>query len=390
MPLATLSAQVTSTGISAPTYAEILQSLTESFQLIYGSDAYLAPDSQDGQLIAVFAIAVNDCNNTAIDVYNSFSPTFAQGVGLSSVVKINGIRRLTQSFSTVDVQIIGVAGTVIPDGIIQDANSNQWALPASVTIPDSGTITETATAVEAGAIAAPANSVNVIVTAILGWQTVNNSAPSTPGAPVETDARLRQRQTVSTSISAITPLASIYSVVANLDGVIALQAYENDTDTTDANGIPSHSISLVVEGGDVVAIAQAIDDTKSPGTGTYGTTTEIVFDSNGVPNTIRFFRPTIVRVDVTINITRLTGYTTAIGNNLKAAIAASISNLAIGQEDYLTLLFSAGYAIANSNTFNITSILQARHGDSQSAQDLPMLFNERANCVIGDIVLSVT
>ena len=76
-PLATLAAQVTSTGISAPSYNDILSSLTASFQGIYGSDAYLGPDSQDGQLLAVVAQAIYDCNQTAIAVYNQFSPQTA-------------------------------------------------------------------------------------------------------------------------------------------------------------------------------------------------------------------------------------------------------------------------------------------------------------------------
>ena len=54
-PLSTLAATISATGISAPTYDEILTSLQTSFQSIYGSDAYISADSQDGQMLAVFA-----------------------------------------------------------------------------------------------------------------------------------------------------------------------------------------------------------------------------------------------------------------------------------------------------------------------------------------------
>lgn len=47
------------------------------------------------------------------DVYNAFSPSTAQGAGLSSVVKINGIRRKTASYSTVDLRIVGQVGTIV-------------------------------------------------------------------------------------------------------------------------------------------------------------------------------------------------------------------------------------------------------------------------------------
>jgi hypothetical protein len=63
-PLPTLSAQVTSAGISAPAYSDILLSLQASFRAIYGSDAYLEADSQDGQFLAIMAQAINDCNQS--------------------------------------------------------------------------------------------------------------------------------------------------------------------------------------------------------------------------------------------------------------------------------------------------------------------------------------
>lgn len=64
-----LSATVTAEGISAPDYQTILDTLTSYFQQIYGSDAYLEPDSKDGQMVALVALAIHDANNTAISVY---------------------------------------------------------------------------------------------------------------------------------------------------------------------------------------------------------------------------------------------------------------------------------------------------------------------------------
>ena len=78
-----LSATVTAQGISAPDYQTILDTLTSYFRQIYGSDAYLEPDSKDGQMAALVALAVHDANNTAIEIYNSFSPTTAQAAALT-------------------------------------------------------------------------------------------------------------------------------------------------------------------------------------------------------------------------------------------------------------------------------------------------------------------
>ena len=76
-PLPTLAATLSATGISAPAYTDILLSLQASYGTIFGTDAYIAPDSQDGQLLAVVARAISDCNDMAIAVYNSFAPSTA-------------------------------------------------------------------------------------------------------------------------------------------------------------------------------------------------------------------------------------------------------------------------------------------------------------------------
>ena len=86
-----LSATVTAEGISAPDYQTVLDTITGYFQQIYGSDAYLDPDSKDGQLVALVALTIHDANNTAISVYRSFSPSTALADALTSIAAILGL-----------------------------------------------------------------------------------------------------------------------------------------------------------------------------------------------------------------------------------------------------------------------------------------------------------
>src|SRR5208282_3528191 len=160
------------------------------------------PDSQDYQMLAIFSAAINDQNNTMIAAYQGFLPTYAQGAGLSSLVKINGLARETATNSTAQLVITGVVGTTITGGFAQDTNGNLWSIPTT-TIPESGEITVTATCQTPGAVSAAANSINIINTVILGWQTVTNPAIATVGVSAETDAALRQRQAISTSLPAV-------------------------------------------------------------------------------------------------------------------------------------------------------------------------------------------
>ncbi len=399
-PLSTLAAQISPTGISAPPYADILASLQASYRSIYGSDIYLEADSQDGQLLAIFASAINDANNMAISAYNAFSPSTAQGVGLSSVVKINGLARLTPSNSTATVNIVGQAGSLIANGVVADDNDNHWNLPTSVAIPVGGLVAVTATAVNAGAIVAGAGTITKIITPTRGWQTVTNPADAVVGAPVEGDATLRRRQAVSTSLAAVSVLDAMVGAIANLTGVTMWAAYENDTGSTNSLGIPAHSIAMVVEGGDAAEIAQTIARQKTPGTGTYGTTTEIVTDPIGVPTTIHFFAPTHVTITVAIGIKALAGYVSTTGIALVAAVVNYIANLGISVGDlngtgkiYISRVEATAALMGSGleKTFNVTSVTLSRTGSGGlAASDVAIAFNELPMCATSNVTLTVS
>jgi uncharacterized phage protein gp47/JayE len=390
--MATLACTIDATGISAPSYNDIFTSLQNSYWSIYGSDAVLTPDSQDGQLLATFAQAISDCNQATINVYNSFSPAKAQGAALSSNVKINGLNRQVSSNSTVDVLIVGQANSPIASGIVEDPAGNSWNLPAIVSIPGSGQIIVTATCQTAGAISLASGVALKISTPTLGWQSATTSDSAAEGAPVEADARLRIRQASSTALPSLTILEGVLGGVASIPGVTRYAAYENDTDTTDANGLPSHSMSIVVEGGDATAIATVIATKKAPGTGTYGTTTETVIDTYQVIHNINFFRPTDVPITVQINLRKLSGYTTAIGAEIQSAVAAAINSLSIGGDVLVNKLYSFANlpGTADGATFDISSILIARDLNAPAASNVVIAFNEVAVGLVGNITITAT
>jgi len=389
-PLATLAATITPQGITAPSYNDILNSLIASYQSIYGSDVLLTADTQDLQLLAVFAQAIYDGNQVDITIYNGFSPTFAQGAALSSMVKINGIQREVATNSTNSVIVGGTVGQTITNGIVQDANGVLWDLPNSVEIPDAGVVTVTATAETVGAIqAAPGNL--VIFNPQFGWQTAAFAGSTTLGAPVETDAALRQRQSISTNLPSQTPLEAILSAVANVTGVSRYAIYENDTNAPDANGVPSHSIAVVVQGGNTTAIAQTIQEKKSPGTGTYGTTSIIVEDQAGVPIQINFFELTDTQIFVALTVQPLNGWVATTGPAIVAAIVAFLNALAIGEEVYYNWVLSTAGLINQDlgQTFVITQLQIGLNTGNLGTANIPIEFTAAAACSTDNVNLTV-
>lgn len=391
-PLPTLAPTIDSTGISAPQYSDIYQSLIATFQNIFGSDIVVTPDSQDGQFIAAIAQAISDSNQATVAIFTAFSPTYAQGAALSAQVKINGIARKVATNSTVNVTIGGQVGTVIANGIVQDINQNLWNLPATVTIPAGGSITVTATAQQVGAISAAIGTVTTIYNPQLGWQSVTNATAATAGAPVETDAALRIRQTQSVALPALTVMEAIYAAIGAVAGVTRFALYENATGTTDSNGIPAHSISAVVQGGAIADIGTAIYSRKPPGIQTYGTTTSTQTDAYGLTVPINFYVLQTVSIYYSITIKALPGYVSTTGNALIAALVAFTNALAIGEDVYTTQA-QAVASLINSplgQTFYITAFTLGTAPAPGGTSNIAIAFNQAAICATGNVVLTTT
>ena len=391
-PLATLAPIVSPTGISAPSYSDIYQSLIASFQAIYGSAIYIAPDSQDGQWIAILAQSINDSNQAAIACFQAFSPTYAQGVGLSSLVKLNGLQREVATNSTAIGNVVGVAGTTITGGVVQDASGNQWDLPSPTLIPIGGSITVTVTAQNAGNITAPAGTINTISNPQLGWQSFVSTVDAVAGVPIETDPVLRSRQTVSTSLTAIGIKEAIYAAVANVSGVTRSTVYENDTGATDSNGIPAHSVAVIVDGGTVANIALAIASKKPTGGQTYGTTAQVVYDQYGLPTTVNYFALAHVPIYFAVTIKALPGYVSSTGTAIIAALVAFVNSLAIGEDVYATQA-QAVAALINlpvGQTFYLTDFRLGLAASPTGTANLVIVFNAAATCATGNIGLTVT
>ncbi|EDW0087963.1 hypothetical protein DG83_003484 [Salmonella enterica subsp. enterica serovar Norwich] len=388
-----LSATVTAQGISAPDYQTILNTLTSYFRQIYGSDAYLEPDSKDGQMVALWALSVHDANNTAIAVYNSFSPTTAQTAALSSNVKINGITRKIATNSTADLLLTGTAGTTITNGSARDKNGIIWNFPASVTIGVDGTVLVTAICSNSGAVAALAGTITTINTPTRGWTSVTNPAAATVGAPAETDAELRIRQGQSVAIPSITPFEGVDGAIANIAGVTRHKLYENDTGKTDGNGLPPHSISAIVDGGDVTEIARTIRGNKGQGVRTWGKTSVTVPDRYGNPHIISFSRPTDVPVYGKITLKVFAGYTSQIGVQIQQAVADYINRLMIGDQVLLSRIYSpANLGVVsggNARYYDIQELLIGKSPEAVAAANINIAYDESASCKPENIIITV-
>lgn len=384
---------ITSAGLSIPTYLEIRDDLINTAKQIFGNDIYLEQDSMDYQYISAVALKISDDMQGLQLAYNNRSPVTAIGVGLDAIVKINGIKRKNASYSTCTVTITGDEGTTISNGIISDISGNNWLLPASVEIPSGGIIDVSAVCQKIGAIVATIGTLTKITTPTKGWISVTNNVSAIIGQPVETDSELRARQSISVALPSQTLLDGTVAGIASVLGVTRYKVYENDTNFTDVNGVLPHSISCVVEGGTDNDIAQQIYARKGIGCGTNGTTQVVISDVYGIATTIKFYRPTYVPIDVTINVKKYAGYTDDITTLIKQNNSDYLNSLKIGDDLANSSLWYASLSAnpdIKSPLFSVTSLTAGKNGEAQGTADILTAFNEVTQGNIINVTVNVT
>lgn len=375
---------VDSTGLHIPTYNDILEDMITSMKQIYGDDLYLDNSSPDYQLLSIFALKQSDTLQAMAYAYNARSPETAIGTSLDSVVKLNGIKRKAASKSTCQVKITGTPFTQIVDGAVRDRAGLTWDLPSSVVIDSSGTTYTVATCRTAGAVSALAGDITQIETPTYGWVSVTNEVAAVLGNAQETDAQLRERQTISTANPSQTMLDGTKGAIAALKNVSRYAVYENDTNVssvTDDNpyGLPAHSVTCVVEGGTDEDVAEAIFLHKGIGCYTNGDVEVQYTDQNDHINRVRFFRPVYKDIFVKVVLKKYTGYISTMTVKVREAVYNYLAALTIGSDVSASVLSNIITDCNPSLTKPIFGIKELKLGLSKSsmaAQDIDIGFKE--------------
>lgn len=320
-------------GLQTLTQSEIVDNLTESFKSIYGEDINVDSNSPDGQIINVFAQVMEDLYEMLNQVCSSFDPDQAIGTVLDQRCAINGVQRKAGTYTYVGVDITTDRSVTLPgldqnsvedSYTISDNEGNQFVLSATSSI-STGVSNLQFRAVNIGNVEVLPNTINVPVTVILGVTDINNPSGATvQGENEETDAELRERRKRSVSISNQGYVDGLLAALLNIQDVSSASVYQNRTNVTDADGIPGHSIWVVVRGGTDAEIGKVMDNKVAGGVGMKGDTSVNVLQSDGSYETYKFDRPTGELLYVSLDLTPLNGQTID-ADVLKDSIAGHFS-----------------------------------------------------------------
>lgn len=304
------------TGVITTDAATIEAEVQQEYKDTFGDDLNIDPSTPQGMLITIETLsrtAVAD-NNAALA--NQINPNLAGGVFLDALLQLTGSQRNPSSPSLVECTLTGVSGTIIPAGaqISNTDGTTLFQLVETVTIPVIGTIPSIQfQSVDDGQISAEVNTLIVIVSNILGWETVTNTDAAILGSITQSDAqaRLDRQNTLASQGNSLA-----FNVISNLyglDGVAPAgltfqENYYSTQQTINEIVMVPHSLYTCVGGSaSNLDVATTVQSSKAAGcaynNGLGIPQSQIVVDQySGQSITVLFDTPSIVTISINVTV----------------------------------------------------------------------------------------
>lgn len=238
-----------------------------------------------------------------------------------------------------------------------------------------------------GPINQPTNTITTITTPVLGWDSVYNPTPASPGRFSETDEELRNRFRESKYERASNILEALYTSLMALPDVTELMIYENDSDVYDENGVPPHAFMPVILGGIGSEIATTIWRNKPLGIRSHGNTSVTIFDSQSFPHVISFERPNPVPIFITLNITVDNRFPAEGAVEIRNQLVEYFANHGIGNDVIYSRLFTPINKVAGHQ---VDSMFIGTSSNPTQTRNIVIPFNALATVNPENIVINIT
>jgi len=328
---------VDATGFTARTQAEILQELIDELRAVISPKLDLSERSVLGNYINIQAPKFAGLEELNQESYNAFDVDAASDDRFVALCLLSGIERRGASTGLVDATLTLQASKSYAAGDlvahVTDDPTNRWENRDAVASTTAGSYPAVFVSQLASSLAiAPAGTLTVIADPVDGWDAITNAADGTPGTDIEAIEALRVRREQGVAASASRTRGGIRAAVVDLDGVLSCEVFENTSNATDADGIPAHSIRVVVWDGSPAAadddeIADAVYARKAEGILSVGSQTGTAQDAELGPQLVAFERATASAVTIAVEIESTDGVAVA---DVKVAILAAFPGSGVG------------------------------------------------------------
>jgi hypothetical protein len=357
---------LTAAGLEIATLADVREEINEKWREFFGASMDVSDRSPDGHVIGIVAEVFATLWELLEAVKSARDPNAASGALLRALAALTGTIETPASFSTVTLTLTGTpttvvavdslsstssteqqfrhteAGTIVaataratstayalgdrrsnsgniylvvvagtsgvgagpvgddpdPDVTELDGTELEWRFLGEGT----GFVDVEARATAVGPIVALAGDIVGRDTPVGGWDGVVNILDATLGRAAMTDAELRVLRVLELGRPGTSPKGAIRAAALDVTGVTSATVFSNITDVTDADGVPPHSVELLVRGGADQDIWDMLLANVADGIRTHGTEVGTAVDSQGTSHEMKFSRVTeiLVYVDVTL------------------------------------------------------------------------------------------
>ncbi len=396
--------QITAVGYIPKTENQYFEEETKLY-LDIDPNWNLDPSTPDGLKIASDSEIFANLDESIQVAYDSKDPNKATGIDLNSIIYFAALTRKAGTYSVVAVSLGGVTGTVISAGktIKSSSTGSIWALDETVVIGVSGSVQTTATCAGIGQTEANINTITSIIDSVGGWQTVTNTAVPTLGTPEETDSQARLRYFSAVASPGNNQVDSMQGALLNVDDVRRVRVYENFTSSVDANGLPAHSLSVLVDGGTDADIALQMYLKKNPGVALNAANAPVnvvvispTYPSNSM--NITFSRPAYVDIVIVLTIQNDGTLPTDADEQIKDAIIEySEGNLLTNTTGFNKNGFDIGVDVAYSRIITPVNSIIGQYGTSYvtvftingNPSNQVILFNELSRFAKSNITVTI-
>jgi hypothetical protein len=318
---------VTPTGFVRPSLQTILADIERDQRALVSQNLDQSAESPLGQINGINARQLGMAWEALETAYNAFDVDKAEDFLLTALGKLTGTWRGAATKSVVLCTVNLNAGTTLIAGThfarVVGKPNIRFTPRENVVAAVSGSIANVVFEAETpGPIEVASGTLTVIATAVIGWNSVTNPNPATPGTIEEQDPEFRVKLDEQIATAGNQTFAAIRSDLLALrhegaQWIESVTIFENVLNVVDGETRPPHTFEVLISDDTALRppdyndqIAQVIWDNKPAGIlpqgfGALGN----ALDDLGVTRVVSFSRASQIPIYVSLTLTTVPGFT---------------------------------------------------------------------------------